>query len=102
MMRTEEVRPITMPGPEEWLKLWGTIWFDLPTALASGFDRRCDATGARLARRTDRPDRAAATNGIPGAGTGRAPTAAQVGTRTFGAGTSDPDPLEALQAGCFA
>ncbi|AWN37767.1 hypothetical protein DK427_20225 [Methylobacterium radiodurans] len=102
MMHTEDVRPITMPGPEEWLMLWGTVWFALPTALASGFDRRRGAMGVRHARIPNRPGPPSSTNGIPGTGMGHAPAAARVGTRTFGAGTSDPDPLEALQAGCFA
>ena len=102
MMHTEALRLIPTLRPEEWLTLWRTVWFDLPAALAGGFDRSCDAPGARHARIPDRPGSLDLAKGAPGAGMGRAPATTRAGTHTFGSGTLDSDPLEELRAGCFA
>ena len=91
-MRYEEtVQPAWLSSLENWLTLWTTIWFGRPPALAGGLPHVSDAGGGRDV-----------TVAAHGEGAARVRSVPQLGSLTFGQADFAPDPLEELQAGCFA
>jgi ribosomal protein L13E len=95
-------RPNRSVTPSDWLAPWQTAWFELPLALARVLVPAHPVPESASARFP----RGLAVTGEGKAGidsrTARLPGCARVGTLTFGHGEFTTDPIEELQAGCFA
>ena len=83
-------RPPRLWGPDDWLVLWRVTWFDLPIAAFGWLDRLTEAPDPRRASAVAAPR------------SGRTPRAEPIDARALDPDDSGPDPLEALQVGCFA
>ncbi len=95
-------RPYRAVTPGDWLTPWQTAWFELPVALARVLVPAHVVSGSPSARfPRGRAGTGEGNSGID-PGTARLPGCARVGTLTFGHGELTTDPIEELQAGCFA